>query len=75
MQRNSQYGYGGMSGPMDMPQPDGTGIDFPNSVIMFYTLHELNMNCERLFNLCCLYGNVMRVNFKTSKSSEQRIFR
>ena len=31
-----------MGGPMDMPQPDGTGIDFPNSVVMFYTLHELN---------------------------------
>jgi hypothetical protein len=55
---------GGNGGPPMMgggPIPDGTGIGFDGGVVMFYQLHDLHMNCERMFNLCCLYGNVMRV--------------
>jgi heterogeneous nuclear ribonucleoprotein L len=31
-------------------------------VIMVYGLDKDKMNCERLFNLLCCYGNVLRVS-------------
>lgn len=31
------------------------------SVLMVYGLNPEKMNCQRLFNLFCLYGNVVRV--------------
>jgi len=31
------------------------------SVMMVYGLNAEKMNCQRLFNLFCLYGNVVRV--------------
>lgn len=30
-------------------------------VIMVYGLHESKMNCDRLFNVLCCYGNVLKV--------------
>ena len=35
----------------------GTGC-----VLMVYGLNAEKMNCERIFNLFCLYGNVVKVN-------------
>ena len=32
-------------------------------VLMVYGLNPDKMNCDRLFNLLCLYGNVLKVNF------------
>ena len=36
---------------------------------MVYGLNPEKMNCDRLFNLFCLYGNVIKVirDFKTSR--------
>ncbi len=64
-------GYGGPSprgggpGRFESPMPreemsDGSGFGKENSVIMVYGLAE-KFNCDRLFNICCLYGNVVRV--------------
>ncbi|XP_028743780.1 heterogeneous nuclear ribonucleoprotein L-like [Peromyscus leucopus] len=33
------------------------------SVVMVSGLHQLNMNCSRVFNLFCLYGNIEKVKF------------
>ena len=38
-----------------------------NCVVMFYGLSN-TMNCDRLFNLVCLYGNVVRIKYLRSKS-------
>ncbi|XP_031557317.1 heterogeneous nuclear ribonucleoprotein L-like isoform X2 [Actinia tenebrosa] len=40
----------------------GTGC-----VLMVYGLNHEKMNCERIFNLFCLYGNVIKVKFLTNK--------
>jgi len=66
-------GGGGMSrggGPQRGPMPpmsgyaedrsDG-GMQQQGSVLMVYGLNPEKMNCQRLFNLFCLYGNVVRV--------------
>jgi len=36
-------------------------------VLMMYGLHANKMNCERVFNILCLYGNVIKVKFLKSK--------
>ncbi|EDO35536.1 predicted protein, partial [Nematostella vectensis] len=36
-------------------------------VLMVYGLNHEKMNCERIFNLFCLYGNVIKVKFLTNK--------
>lgn len=56
--------YGG--GPADYytgPQggPPGAGGEQPGCVLMVYGLNMDRMNCSRLFNLLCLYGNILRV--------------
>lgn len=33
------------------------------SVVMVSGLHQLKMNCSRVFNLFCLYGNIEKVSF------------
>lgn len=43
-----------MAGPAGM-SPQGT-------VMMVYGLNSDQINCDRLFNLFCLYGNVVRVS-------------
>ncbi|VDQ08320.1 unnamed protein product [Trichobilharzia regenti] len=36
-------------------------------VIMVYNMNMDHMNCDRLFNLLCLYGNVVRIKFLRTK--------
>lgn len=36
-------------------------------VLMIYGLHPEKMNCDRVFNILCLYGNVIKVKFLKSK--------
>jgi heterogeneous nuclear ribonucleoprotein L len=36
-------------------------------VLMIYGLPEGKINCQRIFNLFCLYGNVVRIKFLKSK--------
>ncbi|CBY18131.1 unnamed protein product [Oikopleura dioica] len=38
------------------------------SVVMVYGVDD-NMNCQRLFNLLCVYGNVLKVKFLRSKNN------
>ncbi|XP_064484874.1 heterogeneous nuclear ribonucleoprotein L-like isoform X2 [Ornithodoros turicata] len=58
---SSNYGPGGAAAA---PQPTGP---HQGSVLMVYGLNSEKMNAERLFNLLCLYGNVVRVKFLKSK--------
>lgn len=53
-------GFGPQSGP---PVGDGRGSRGPQegAVLMVYGLNRDKMNCDRLFNLLCLYGNVFKV--------------
>lgn len=37
------------------------------SVVMVSGLHQLKMNCSRVFNLFCLYGNIEKVSFHLKK--------
>jgi len=39
----------------------------PSSVTMVYGLNCNKMNCNKLFNLFCLYGNVVRIKFLKTK--------
>ena len=36
-------------------------------VMMVYSLDADKFNCQKLFNLLCLYGNVVKINFLKSK--------
>ncbi|NWH83008.1 HNRPL protein, partial [Piaya cayana] len=36
-------------------------------VLMVYGLDQAKMNCDRVFNIFCLYGNVEKVKFMKSK--------
>lgn len=47
-----------------MNQPGGPQ---QGSVMMVYGMEHSKMNSERLFNLFCLYGNVVRIKFLKSK--------
>ena len=39
-------------------------------VIMVYGLHESKMNCDRLFNVLCCYGNVLKVREESNLQSK-----
>ena len=45
--------------------PNAPGMLQQGSVLMVYGLNMDKINCTRLFNLFCLYGNVVRVSFYT----------
>lgn len=42
--------------PLLQPSPMAGGC-----VLMVYGLHEHKMNCDRVFNILCCYGNVLKV--------------
>ena len=44
----------------------GGNNEMPNCVLMLYGL-STKFNCDRLFNLVCLYGNVVRIKFLRTK--------
>lgn len=44
--------------PQNMPNQVGNG----SHVVMVYGMDQHKMNCDRLFNLLCLYGNVWKVH-------------
>ncbi|CAH8444453.1 unnamed protein product [Dicrocoelium dendriticum] len=47
---------------------DGPNLPFTSTaVVMVYGLDSSRMNCDRLFNLLCLYGNVIRIKFLRTK--------
>ncbi|XP_035214081.1 heterogeneous nuclear ribonucleoprotein L-like isoform X2 [Stegodyphus dumicola] len=57
--RGPGYGPGG---PMNPPGPNQQG-----SVMMAYGLSHEKMNCDKLFNILCLFGNIVRIKFLKSK--------
>lgn len=52
--RGPGYGPGG---PMNAPGGNQQG-----AVMMAYGLSHEKMNCDKLFNILCLYGNIVRVS-------------
>ena len=66
----SMGGRGGAEGPyggrlvagMGPPRGGMMGGEMPDCVIMVYGLVSDCMNCNKLFNLLCIYGNVIRVS-------------
>uniref|UniRef100_A0A0B6ZTT6 RRM domain-containing protein n=1 Tax=Arion vulgaris TaxID=1028688 RepID=A0A0B6ZTT6_9EUPU len=77
--RPNQYG-----GPADRFGPKGPpdrfgragyegGPGSQGAVCMAYGLNMDKINCDRLFNLFCLYGNVVRVKFLKSKEGSAMI--
>lgn len=72
----------GGQGPMDSygPGPQGPGDRYSmggsqggppgqqGSVMMVYGLNPDKVNCDSLFNVSCLYGNVSKVKFLKSKA-------
>lgn len=61
---------GGSGGPpntmagMGGPAP---GLPQQGAVLMVYSLNKDRMNSDKLFNLLCLYGNVVRIKFLKTK--------
>ncbi|KAK5973824.1 HnRNP-L/PTB/hephaestus splicing factor family protein [Trichostrongylus colubriformis] len=48
--------------PAHYPPLGGTGC-----VLMIYGIDHEKLNCEKLFNLLCQYGNVLRIRFMATK--------
>lgn len=48
-------------------QENWIGEERSSPVLMVYSLDADRFNCQRLFNLLCLYGNVVKINFLKSK--------
>lgn len=63
---NGPGGPGGRYNSMGGPPPPG-GVPQQGAVMMVYGLSPKEVNCEKLFNLFCLYGNVVRIKFLKSK--------
>ena len=54
-------GRGGPMGMQGMGGPGGYNRPMPGSVLLVYGLPAGKFNCDKLFNIFCLYGNVCRV--------------
>lgn len=52
-----QYGH-----PPPPPPPPEYGPHADSPVLMVYGLDQSKMNCDRVFNIFCLYGNVEKVS-------------
>uniref|UniRef100_A0A5S6QNS4 RRM domain-containing protein n=1 Tax=Trichuris muris TaxID=70415 RepID=A0A5S6QNS4_TRIMR len=67
MYGNSDMGYrSAYDGPPSRVSDYGYQND--SAVIMIYGLDPTLANCDRLFNLLCLYGNVMKIKFLITRS-------
>lgn len=71
--RGDSYGHGmqydgGRFGSDYGAQPQGYGMGpRQGCVVIFHALNPEKMNCDKLFNLLCLYGNVERIKFLKTK--------
>uniref|UniRef100_A0A3P8UDU1 Heterogeneous nuclear ribonucleoprotein L-like n=1 Tax=Cynoglossus semilaevis TaxID=244447 RepID=A0A3P8UDU1_CYNSE len=52
--------------PYDNRYSSGEEVQNSSSVVMVGGLHPIKMNCSRIFNLLCVYGNVGKVKFLKS---------
>ncbi|XP_037090820.1 heterogeneous nuclear ribonucleoprotein L-like isoform X4 [Pollicipes pollicipes] len=53
--------------PQPTVAPQSPRLAQQGAVLMVYGLNKSMMNAERLFNLFCLYGNVIRIKFLKTK--------
>ncbi|XP_056465638.1 heterogeneous nuclear ribonucleoprotein L-like isoform X2 [Gadus chalcogrammus] len=69
---NSRYKLGSLDVPdmVSYPPPQSSSSSYSSqassSVAMVSGLHPSKMNCTRIFNLFCLYGNIEKVKFMKS---------
>ncbi|XP_048488174.1 heterogeneous nuclear ribonucleoprotein L isoform X2 [Plutella xylostella] len=61
------YGGEGFAPPPPMHHPGMPPQNQQGAVMMVYGLDPQTVNADRLFNLCCLYGNVVRIKFLKTK--------
>ncbi|KAG6463155.1 hypothetical protein O3G_MSEX013704, partial [Manduca sexta] len=61
------YGGEGFVPPPPMHHPSMPPQNQQGAVMMVYGLDPQTANADRLFNLCCLYGNVVRIKFLKTK--------
>ncbi|CAK8680199.1 heterogeneous nuclear ribonucleoprotein L-like [Clavelina lepadiformis] len=73
--RPNMMGMAPQQGPPDYGMGDyGMEDTYSQSpVLMVYGLNPEKMNCDRLFNILCLYGNVMKVKFLKSKAGSAMV--
>jgi len=62
MDDRGRYGHEYAAGPQGFGGGPRQGC-----VVIFHALNAEKMNCDRLFNLLCLYGNVERIKFLKTK--------
>ena len=55
-------GRGGPMGMQGMGGPGGNNGPMPGSVLLVYGLAAGKFNCDKLFNILCIYGNVCSVS-------------
>ncbi|GAU96767.1 hypothetical protein RvY_08159 [Ramazzottius varieornatus] len=78
-QRGGGYGGGGGGDGYNDRRYDNRGGEGsyeehgPGPVLMLYGLNLERMNCNRLFNLFCLYGNVLRIKFLKTKEGSAMV--
>lgn len=62
-------GYGNqlLKEPYGEQMGGGDGTPESGAVLLCYGLNMEHMNCDRVFNLFCLFGNVIRVNYMFSR--------
>ena len=69
----SSYSHSGPYAPaQDHIQGSGSG-GILGSVLMVYGMNVPEMNCDKLFNLFCLYGNVEKIKFLKSKEGSAMV--
>uniref|UniRef100_A0A674NAA2 Heteroous nuclear ribonucleoprotein L like n=1 Tax=Takifugu rubripes TaxID=31033 RepID=A0A674NAA2_TAKRU len=72
LQLNTRYKLASLDVPdmVSYPPPQSSSYSYsghiPSSVAMVSGLHPSKMNCTRIFNLFCLYGNIEKVKFMKS---------
>ena len=68
LSQNSVYGHSRYSVmPAVRMDPERQGYQHRSPVLIVYNLDTEKFNCQKLFNLMSLYGNVNRINFIRSK--------
>ncbi|XP_006901176.1 PREDICTED: heterogeneous nuclear ribonucleoprotein L [Elephantulus edwardii] len=60
-------GFPSVDSGISPPPPPEYGPHADSPVLMVYGLDQSKMNCDRVFNVFCLYGNVEKVKFMKSK--------
>ncbi|KAL3873206.1 hypothetical protein ACJMK2_036349 [Sinanodonta woodiana] len=70
---NRGGGYNEMGPMCGMQSPSHGAPPQQGCVLMVYGLNMEKVNCDKLFNLFCLYGNVIRIKFLKSKDGSAMV--